>query len=129
MGSFFFGIMAFVVIFISIVTLPALENTDTAELIFSIASVIPVYILFSWILLTSDYTVYVDELFVRCGPFQFRIKRDSIHSITRSRSIMSSPASAKDRLAINYGDKRVMLVSPQNKAGFYPTLGFELPEQ
>jgi hypothetical protein len=73
--------------------------------------------------------VYVDELFVRCGPFRFRIKRYSIHIISPSRSIVSNPALSMERLAIHYGDERVMLVSTRDKAGFYRTLGFELGEQ
>ena len=124
-GPFYYGTMAVVFIFTAIVTLPALQTTDTTELIIVIVSVLPVYILFPWILLTTDYTVYVDELVVRCGPFRFRIKRDSIQRITPSRSILSGPALSLDRLAIHYGAGRIMLVSPQDRAGFYRALGFE----
>ncbi len=42
---------------------------------------------------------------------------------------MSNPALSMERLAIHYGDERVMLVSTRDKAGFYRTLGFELGEQ
>lgn len=116
--------MAFVFIFTAMMTLPALEKTNTVELIIIAVSVLPVYILFPWILVTTDYTVYADEMVARCGPFRFHVKIDDIHSIKPTSNPMSGPALSMDRLAIFYGAGRTIMVSPEDKAGFYRALGF-----
>ena len=124
-----------VFVFTALVTLPALDRTSTVEVIVIAVSVLPVYVLFPWILYTTDYTVYADEMVARCGPFKFHVKKDSIHSIKPAREPMppaiprSGPALSMDRLAILYGDGRTLLVSPEDKAGFYRAMGFEQPEQ
>ena len=128
-GPFYYILMVFMFIFTGLMTLPALERTNTIELIVIAVSVLPVYILFPWILRTTEYTVYADEMVARCGPFKFHVKKDSIHSIKPTRNPMSGPALSMDRLAIFYDAGRTIMVSPENKAGFYRAMGFEQPEQ
>lgn len=75
--------------------------------------------LFSWMLLSTKYTVNRDTLLVQSGPFRWRIFKNEITGIVPSKSILSSPALSLDRLRIEYaGGRRSILISPKNKDGF-----------
>ena len=128
-GPVFYCVMIFTFIITTLATIPAMEQTSTIEFITIIVSVLPVYILFPWMLFTTDYTVYQDELKIRCGPFRIRINRNDISSIKPSNIMMSGPALSMDRLAIFYGDGRTLLVSPEDKAGFYRAMEFDQQEE
>ncbi len=71
-----------------------------------------------WLLRATDYTVDDSHLQVRCGPFRWRIALQDIHRVIPTRSPLSSPALSLDRLRIEYGDGRALMVSPADKAGF-----------
>jgi hypothetical protein len=69
------------------------------------------------------YEIDSRELRIVSGPFHWTIARDSIRSVEESRNPLSSPALSLDRLRIRYGDKRWILVSPEDKRGFRKALG------
>lgn len=71
-----------------------------------------------WLLRATDYTVDGTELRIRCGPFRWRIALQDIRRVTPTRSLLSSPALSLDRLRIDYGDGRALMVSPADKDGF-----------
>ena len=75
--------------------------------------------LFSWLLLSTKYTVNKDTLVVQSGPFRWCIAKNDITKIASSNSIIASPALSLDRLRIDYADGRnSILISPKNKDGF-----------
>ena len=75
--------------------------------------------LFSWLILSTKYTVNIDVLLVQSGPFRWRIARNEITRIVPSKSILSSPALSLDRLRIDYaGGRNSILISPRDKDGF-----------
>ncbi len=72
-----------------------------------------------WVLYGTGYTVNAEELFIRCGPFSFRVDLYDIDSITPTRSPCSSPACSLDRLNIVYGlSRQSIMISPQDKRRF-----------
>ena len=71
-----------------------------------------------WLMVTTDYTVRTDVLDVKSGPFRWRIPRSEIHSIQPSRSLLSAPALSLNRLEIQYGQSKTILVSPANPERF-----------
>jgi Bacterial PH domain len=71
-----------------------------------------------WTLLTTRYAIDDAFLHVRSGPFRWTIPLRDIGSITPTRDITSSPALSLDRLCIEYGDGRRLLVSPREKDAF-----------
>jgi hypothetical protein len=74
---------------------------------------------FSWLVLTTKYTVTQDTLLVQSGPFRWRIAKNEITQIAPSRSILSSPALSLDRLRIEYAaGRKSVLISPKDKEGF-----------
>ena len=77
-----------------------------------------------WLLFSTQYTITVDALLVRSGPFKWHIPLDQIHSIQRTSSPLSSPALSLRRLEIRYGDGKYILLSPTNPDAFAEDLGF-----
>lgn len=71
-----------------------------------------------WILAGTRYSIVGSTLHVRSGPFSWRIPVASITSIKPSRSPVSGPALSLDRLRVEYGAGRFVLVSPVDHQAF-----------
>lgn len=76
----------------------------------------------AWIVLTTRYDLADDWLLVRSGPFRWRIPIADITAVTPTRSPLSSPALSLDRLRIEYGAGRAVMISPADKDGFLRAL-------
>ena len=76
-----------------------------------------------WLLLSTAYRVNDGILRVRSGPFSWTIPLDEIHATRPSRSLVSSPALSLDRIEIQYGSGRSILVSPKDRKGFLDAIG------
>ena len=70
------------------------------------------------ILVRTHYTIAGGTLRVVSGPFAWSIALSEIRSMTESRSPFSSPALSLDRLQIDYGAGKSILISPADKEGF-----------
>jgi hypothetical protein len=81
-----------------------------------------VIVLPAWLLVATHYTFLERELLVQSGPFRWRIPFSEIRSVARSRNPLSSPALSLDRLRIDYGQSRWLLVSPADQKGFLKEL-------
>lgn len=71
-----------------------------------------------WILLGTRYTLDDSELRIVSGPFRWRIPFHEIRSIKPTRNPLSSPALSLDRLRIEYGRGKWIMVSPRDKVRF-----------
>jgi len=71
-----------------------------------------------WLFASTYYKIGPDYLLVRCGPFRFNIPLAEISGITPSNSLLSSPALSLDRLRIEYGQGKSLMVSPRDKEQF-----------
>lgn len=71
-----------------------------------------------WLLLSTRYTLLTSHLLVQSGPFKWLLPLADIKSITPSHNPLSSPALSLDRLRIDYGNGRVLLISPRDKEQF-----------
>lgn len=72
-----------------------------------------------WVLLGTFYRFEGPLLVIRSGPFRWRIPVGEIVSIEPSRSLISGPALSLNRLCIEYGEpRRIMLISPRDRSGF-----------
>ena len=71
-------------------------------------------VLVSWVLFGTYYIVEGGSRTLRSGPFRWRIRMSDIHRAHPSRSPFSSPALSLDRLRIEYGESRHILVSPSD---------------
>lgn len=75
-----------------------------------------------WVLRSTDYTIASDALTVRFGPFRWKIALADIQRVEPTTSPLSGPALSLDRLRIEYGKGRVMLVSPEDTERFLADL-------
>ena len=81
-----------------------------------------VAIMVAWVVLSTYYEFDGGLLVVHSGPFCWRIPLNAISAVHESNSVRSGPALSLDRLEIVYGNGRVLLISPEDKAGFLAAL-------
>ena len=80
------------------------------------------------ILVGTYYTVDKTTLKIVSGPIRMRLRLDDINSVKATRNPLSSPALSLDRLMINYGKNRKVMVSPADKRGFLKAIGQQLEQ-
>ncbi|MFT4100798.1 MAG: PH domain-containing protein [Burkholderiaceae bacterium] len=71
-----------------------------------------------WLLFGTRYILQPDRLTIRCGPFKWRVPVSDITSVTPTRNPLSGPALSLDRLQIDYGTGKSILISPRDKERF-----------
>ena len=71
-----------------------------------------------WLLVSTRYEIDAKTLLIRSGPFSWRIALSEVQSVKPSRSLLSSPALSLNRLEIQYGGGRRILVSPEDHDAF-----------
>ncbi|MDT4834616.1 Bacterial PH domain protein [compost metagenome] len=71
-----------------------------------------------WLLFSTHYILGNGQLVVRSGPFKWSIPAVEITSITPTSSPLSSPALSLDRLRIEYGRGKSLMISPRDKEQF-----------
>jgi len=75
-----------------------------------------------WLLASTYYRIDAAALIVRSGPFRWTVPLSEIRSVRPSRSLLSSPALSLDRIRIDYGRGRSLMVSPSDRDGFLRAL-------
>lgn len=112
----------------SIVALVSLALTESPlqALAFSpvllLSVVLPV-----WLMSSTTYTLDAEELLVRSGPLTWHVPLRDIHGVRATRNPLSSPALSLDRVRIDYGDHRAIMISPDDKARFLEELHRRMP--
>lgn len=78
-------------------------------------------LIFAFILhlfLKTQYTIENKKLKIKCGAFSYKpIDIDEIREISKTKSIISSPAPSFDRIKIKYGKFDEIIISPKDKLG------------
>lgn len=106
----------------------AWRNNANAEISRSIALAVGTVIAVGlpiWLLFSTRYIVSEDALLVRSGPFSWHIDRAAITSVQPSGSALSSPALSLNRLRIEYGDGRAIMISPEDHAAFIAAIDLD----
>lgn len=107
-----------------IVTVP-----ETVVMIAVSVALLLTAILIASILVATYYTVDRTTLKIVSGPLRIRVGLEDINWVRETRNPLSSPALSLDRLMINYGKNRKVMVSPADKRGFLKAIGQELEDQ
>jgi hypothetical protein len=81
-----------------------------------------------WTVLSTYYEFTSDVLVAHSGPFSWRIPLEEISNVRESHSVRSGPALSMDRLELTWGTGRVLLISPEDKAGFLAVLHRRAPQ-
>jgi hypothetical protein len=89
---------------------------------FVVAVLVGSILVVAWVLLSTRYTLDVTSLGVRSGPFSWVIPLRDIRAISRTRDPRTAPALSLQRLRIDYGDGRSIMISPREEAQFLAEL-------
>jgi len=101
-------------------------ESDPVVLTISVLVSLLVMALIASVSLGTHYTIDRNVLRIVSGPFRWKVPIDQITGVEATRSLLSSPALSLDRLRIQYGPRRRIMVSPADKAGFLKAIGHEL---
>ena len=71
-----------------------------------------------WLLRATHYTFAGGALVIRSGPFKWRVPVAEITHVSPTSNPLSSPALSLDRLRIEYGRKRWIMISPLDREDF-----------
>jgi hypothetical protein len=112
---------------LSIAAPMVLFSTSSAERAVLAGVVLVTLVLPIWLLLDTNYTVTGEELRIHSGPFRWRIALSEVRAVSPSRSWLSSPALSLDRIRVQYGVARSVLVSPREKQRFVDCLRERCP--
>jgi len=102
--------------------LDGLNTPDKIAELLTLAIVVVVLGLLTWLYFSTRYTITGDFLLVKAGPFSWVIPIEDIVSVEPTRNPSSSPALSLDRLLIRYGHSAELTISPKDKAGFMKEL-------
>lgn len=119
------GLSAVAVYVVALVPLFMADIVGVVKVV-TAALLILTVVLVSWVYLGTYYVVEADEINVRSGPFRWRISIAEIHRISLTRAPWSSPALSLDRLRIDYGDGKWILLSPERREEFIHSLGLSV---
>lgn len=83
---------------------------------------LPGIVLPMWVRTRTRYPLTDDALLVSSGPFHWRVLLRDIRTIEPSRSGLSAPALSLDRVRIDDGAGRSVLISPKERKRFVEAL-------
>jgi hypothetical protein len=110
---------------VAIATTPPLR---TGVLWLPVIVTVLVAVIVVWVVLSTYYEFDGNLLVAHSGPFSWRIPLKEISAVRESNSVRSGPALSMDRLEIACGNGRVLLISPEDKAGFLAALHRRAPQ-
>lgn len=112
-GSSIIGVGAAV----AVVILSPLLFALVLSLVLLLTVILPI-----WLWRSTCYVLRERDLHVRSGPFRWTIPLEEIHDVSRTRSPLSSPALSLDRLRIDFGQGKSIMVSPEDSSTFIARL-------
>ncbi len=105
------------------------DFTLNTQRIFGILLLIGTFALILHMFLRTIYTIANDKLKIRSGFFSYKpIEISEIRKITKTNNIISSPAASFDRIEIQYGKFKSIIISPKDKLNFCKDLNGLNPE-
>ncbi len=75
-----------------------------------------------WLLTNTRYILAPNQLTIRSGPFTWQVPVSDITRMYPTRNPLSSPALSLDRLCLEYGRGKSIMISPANKEQFIQDL-------
>ena len=107
------------VVFFSPLILNLTKNEINLNLILISLFLIIIFGLITHMFFKLEYIIEENKLKIKCGFFTYKpIEIKDIKEITKSNSIISSPAASFDRIEIKYGKWEELIISPKDKFTF-----------
>ncbi|MEZ7497974.1 PH domain-containing protein [Flavobacterium sp. Arc3] len=115
-----YGLLTFVFLVFYGPLIPDLINGNiNAKTIGLIVFLSVVFAFIAHLFLKTQYTIDNDKLKIKTGIFSYEpIDIDEIKEISKTKSIISSPAPSFDRIKIKYGKFDAIIISPKDKFHF-----------
>ncbi len=115
-----YGLLTVVfIVFFSPLILNLIKNEINLNLILISFSLIIIFGFITHMFLKTVYTIEGNKLKIKCGFITYKpIEISEIREITKSSTIISSPAPSFDRIEIKYGKFEEIIISPKNKFEF-----------
>ena len=115
-----YGLLTIVFLLIYAPLIPALFSSEpNGKLIGLIGFLTLVFILIAHLFFSTRYLIENNLLKIKCGIFSFKpIDINEITEISKTKSILSSPAPSFDRIEIKYGKFNSIIISPDDKCRF-----------
>ncbi|MGB3766474.1 MAG: PH domain-containing protein [Phormidesmis sp.] len=104
---------------------PTLAEAQVSTILYSVLAIAPLVLIPAWLLVSTYYRVDSAIMRVQAGPFSWSIPLDQIRNVTAKRSLSAAPSLSANRLKIDYGRQRSILVSPKNRAAFIAAIGHQ----
>ena len=105
------------------------DYTLNTQRILGILLLLVTFALILHMFLTTIYTIDNDKLKIKSGFFSYKpIEISEIKRITKTNNIISSPAASFDRIEIQYGKFKSIILSPKDKLNFCKDLNELNPE-
>jgi len=104
---------------------PTLADAQVSTVLYSVLAIAPLVLIPAWLLVSTYYRVDSAIMRVQAGPFSWSIPLDQIRNVTAKRSLSAAPSLSANRLKIDYGRQRSILVSPKNRAAFIAAIGHQ----
>ncbi|MCK0124682.1 PH domain-containing protein [Gelidibacter sp. F2691] len=115
-----YALLIFVFLILFIPLLPDLLNGElNGKLIGLIGFLSVVFGFIVHLFFNTYYTIDHDKLKIKSGVFSYQpIAINHIKEISKTNSVLSSPAASFDRIKINYGRSNSVILSPKDKYQF-----------
>ena len=102
---------------------PTLSGASVSTILYSVLAIAPIVLIPAWLSISTYYRVDSAIMRVQSGPFSWAIPLDQIRNVTAERAWSAAPALSANRLKIDYGQQRSIMVSPKNRAAFIAAIG------
>jgi len=114
------GLLIFIFLVFYGPLIPDLTNGDLSGKMIGLIGFIS--LIFAFVLhlfFGTHYTIENNKLKIKCGIFSYKpIEIDKIKEVSKTKSIISSPAPSFDRIEIKYGKFDKIIISPKDKKNF-----------
>lgn len=106
-----------------------LSSGFTKPIVLTIFFLVVLFLFIVHMFFYTTYTINDDELKIRCGFIGYKpYKIKDMKKVSKSTSIISSPAASFDRIEITYGKFDEIIISPKDKHQFVEDLQKINPE-
>ncbi|HET8861524.1 MAG TPA: PH domain-containing protein [Marivirga sp.] len=125
-----YGLLIFIfLIFFTPFLLDFISNGFNQNFIFDMVFPLILFGFILYLFFDTVYTIHNGQLKIRFGFFSFKpIEIHEIKEISKTSSILSSPAPSFDRIEIKHGKFGSVVISPKNKLSFSKDLVHLNPE-
>lgn len=108
------------IVLIGSMLIPVINDAANSDILIMMAIMLPLIAFILHVFFKTTYNINLNnELLIKSGfIFNLRIDIAGITSISRTSSLLSSPAPSLDRIELKYGKWDAVIISPQDKVAF-----------